>query len=398
MTPMDPTMEHGMQMQGFFGPYSMTRDASGTSWQPDSTPMGGYQVMKGPWMVMTHAFADLVYDDQGGPRGENKLYGPTMGMFMASRSAGPGTLGFRSMLSLDPVTIGKRGYPLLLQTGETADGRTPLIDRQHPHDLFMELSASYSLPFGSSGSVFGYLGYPGEPALGPPAFMHRFSGMTLPEAPITHHWLDSTHITFGVATVGVTWKGWKAEASSFTGRESDESRWNFDQPKFDSYSGRVSFNPSANWALHASVGHLNSPEQLEPGVDVDRYTAGVSYNRPLGSANWQTTASWGRNRKRGESQDGLLLESTWSSGAHHTLFGRGELVNKDELFESGPLAHTAFDVGKLSAGYVYDLAPVGHVGFGLGTLGSVYRIPSELRSTYGSHPVSFMLFVRTAVR
>jgi hypothetical protein len=394
---LDHAMNHGMQMRGFLGPYPMTREASGTSWQPDSTPIGGFHFVKGSWMLMVHAFADIVYDDQGGPRGESKVYGPNMGMLMGSHSAGRGTLGLRTMLSLDPATVGKHGYPLLLQTGETADGRTPLIDRQHPHDLFMELAATYSIPFGG-GSAFGYLGYPGEPALGPPTFMHRFSGTTLPETPIMHHWLDSTHITFGVATIGATWNGWKAEASSFTGREPDESRWNFDKPRFDSYSGRLSFNASKSWALQLSGGHLNSPEQLEPEIDVDRYTAGFSYNRTMGSANWQTSATWGRNRKHGVNQDGVLLESTWWSGASHTVFGRAELVKKAELFGSGPLAHAMFNVGKVSAGYVYDVSAWSHFTFGVGALGSVYRIPGALRATYGDYPVSLMVFVRSVVR
>ena len=36
--------------------------------------------------------------------------------------------------------MGARGYPNLFATGEVANGR-PLVDRQHPHDLFMELAA-----------------------------------------------------------------------------------------------------------------------------------------------------------------------------------------------------------------------------------------------------------------
>src|SRR5262245_45189289 len=198
---------HMEEMLGAFGPYSMTRESSGSSWQPESTPMAGHHLEKGPWTLMLHGIADVVYDRQGGPRGGERVFAPTMGMLMAQRAAAGGTLGLRGMLSLDPAGVGRSGYPLLLQTGESADGRTPLIDRQHPHDLFLELSASYSHAFRGSGSVFAYAGYPGEPALGPPTYMHRFSGMALPETPILHHWLDSTHITFGVATVGLTWKG-----------------------------------------------------------------------------------------------------------------------------------------------------------------------------------------------
>src|SRR5580765_3870890 len=149
-----------------------------------------------------------------------------MGMAMARRTLGPGSLGLRSMISVEPATIGKVGYPLLLQTGETADGRAPLIDRQHPHDFFMELAASYSHRLSEHSSLFAYVGLPGEPALGPPAFMHRFSGEDNPEAPISHHWLDSTHIAFGVVTVGYVLGGLKIEGSVFRGREPDQSRYN----------------------------------------------------------------------------------------------------------------------------------------------------------------------------
>jgi hypothetical protein len=388
----------GHAMTGFFGPYPMSREASGTSWQPESTPMFGYHFTTGSWMLMVHGAADAVYDHQGGDRGETEFYAPTMGMIMAQRPAGRGTFGLRGMLSLDPASVGNTGYTLLLQTGETADGETPLIDRQHPHDFWMELAATYSVPFRDHGSVSAYLGFPGEPALGPPTFMHRLSGLSLPEAPITHHWLDSTHITFGVATLGVTWKGVRLEGSSFTGREPDQHRWNFDKPTFDSYSGRVSVNPSSDLSFQVSAAHLHSPEQLEPDVDVDRYTASAVYNRRLANgANWQTTACWGRNRKEGRSQDGVLLESTWWSGLRHTVFLRAESVEKDELFESEPLRHEVFRVAKLSGGYAYEFSRIGRVGVGIGGLLSLYELPEDLKPAYGDSPVSFMLFLRGMV-
>jgi hypothetical protein len=382
---------HGM-------PPETTRESSGTSWQPDSTPMWGWHLMSGPWMLMVHGGADLVYDDQGGRRGDRDLLAPSMVMLMAQRAAGPGTLLLRGMVSLDPAAVGRRGYPLLLQTGETADGRTPLVDRQHPHDLFMELAARYSLPVGGSGSVSAYVGFPGEPALGPPTYMHRLSGMALPEAPITHHWLDSTHVTFGVATLGVSWKRVKVEASTFTGREPDQDRWGFDAPKLDSYSGRLSLNPTPDLALQLSAAHIKSPEQLEPERDVDRFTASLSYNRRRGAGDWQTTGSWGRNRTAGRSRDGFLLESTWWSGKKHTLAARGEAVEKDELFAAGPLAQAAFHVKKLSAAYVYEVVGRSHWSLGAGGLASLYGLPLELRSAYGSNPVSFMAFLRGNIR
>ena len=186
-TPAMPDMaEHddAKPMRGLLGPYAMSREASGTSWQPQTTPMGGSAPwMTGEWMWMAHGSANLVATDNSGPRGERDTVIQTMGMLMGMRPLGPGTLGVRAMVSLDPWGVGKTGYPLLFQTGETADGRTPLIDRQHPHDLFMELAASYSQPVGESSSAFLYLGLPGEPALGPPTYMHWFSGMDNPEAP-----------------------------------------------------------------------------------------------------------------------------------------------------------------------------------------------------------------------
>src|SRR5689334_6706068 len=162
-----------MPMNGLYGPYPMSREASGTAWQPEAARHEGIHVMRGAWMAMLHGSADLVYDNQGGGRGGDKVFSDNMGMGMAQRTLGPGTLGLRAMLSLEPATIGKEGYPLLLQTGETANGRTPLVDRQHPHDLFIELAGSYGVSSGTR-SLFIYGGLPGEPALGPPAFMHRF--------------------------------------------------------------------------------------------------------------------------------------------------------------------------------------------------------------------------------
>ena len=231
---------HSMEMKGFLGPYAMTREGSGTSWLPDATPHEGVHAMFGDWMVMGHALINGVYDNQGGPRGGSKFFVPGMLMGMVQRDFGNATLGFRAMLSPDPF-MGPRGYPLLLATGETADGKTPLVDRQHPHDLFMELAGTYSRRLSANSSWFVYAGLPGEPALGPSAFMHRTSGMDIPEAPITHHWLDSTHITFGVVTTGLVLDRIKIEASAFRGREPDQHRYDIEAPRLDSFSARVSW-------------------------------------------------------------------------------------------------------------------------------------------------------------
>src|SRR5512141_2581211 len=216
----------------------MSREASGTSWQPDASEHGGVHVMRGPWRIMVHGLLNGVYDHQGGARGDDKSFVSGMFMVMAARPVGDaGTLQLRAMLSPDPL-MGPKGYPLLLATGETADGRTPLVDRQHPHDLFMELSASYSRKLSLDDSVFVYAGLPGEPAFGPPAFMHRLSVMDSPEAPISHHWLDSTHISFGVVTAGFTHDVWKIEASAYNGREPDQHRYDIETGSLDSSAVR----------------------------------------------------------------------------------------------------------------------------------------------------------------
>ena len=233
-------------MHGMYGSYPMGRDATGTSWMPSSTLMPEIHRMEGDWILMMHGYLAGIYDDQRGNRGDRKFFSENMFMFTGQSDFGWGTLGLRSMVCLEPATIGCNGYPLLLQTGETCNGKKPLIDRQHPHDMLMELAGVYTLRFSRENSLFAYFGYPGEPALGPPAYIHRFSAFFNPEAPITHHWLDSTHIVFGVATLGFVHDWLKIDASIFTGREPNQHRWDFDRPRFDSYSARLSIRASAS--------------------------------------------------------------------------------------------------------------------------------------------------------
>ncbi len=386
---------HSASMRGFYGPYGMSREASGTSWQPDTTPLQGVHGSSGSWSTMWHGYINAIYDDQGSQRGDSKTFIQSMLMGMAQRPFAGGTLGLRGMVSLDPL-MGKSGYPLLFQTGETADGRTHLIDRQHPHDLLMELALTYSRPLSTDSSVFAYVGLPGEPALGPSAFMHRYSALDNPEAPLTHHWLDSTHITFGVVTLGYIWRNLKLEGSVFNGREPDQYRYNIETRKLDSASARVTWNPSPNLSMQISHGRLKSPEGLEPDVSIKRTTASASHQYQFGSNTLQSTLAWGRNRKQpGESTDGWLFESALRVGERYTLFGRVERVENGELFqEDEPLHGQVFKVGKLSLGGVYDFASFKHTKVGVGALVSRYAVPDGVRGVYGSDPTSFMVFVR----
>jgi len=325
-------------------------------------------------------------------------------MVMAQREVDASTFGVRAMLSPDPF-MGASGYPLLLATGETADGRTPLVDRQHPHDFFMELAATYSYQFAKTSSVYLYAGLPGDPALGPSAFMHRASGLDIPEAPITHHWLDSIHITFGVVTAGVVFDTVKFEASTFRGREPDQFRYDIESPKFDSYSARASWNPTSELSMQVSWGHITSPEQLAPMVDENRLTASLSYTKLFNAGDvWATTLAWGRKYNLpGNRLDGYLAESELIFKNGITLFGRAERLQNDELLERGEIVtgvmtpQPVFTVGKVSVGGIYDFIRTQNMKIGLGALASRYSMPDALRSEYGD-PTSYMIFARLKIQ
>lgn len=394
-------MDMEMPMHGLLGAYPMSRDASGTSWQPDAVPMDGIHFARGKWMGMLHGYVTAATADTEGPRGGADSYVESMFMAMAQRPLGSGTLGLRAMASLDPWTMGKEGYKLLLQTGETADGHEHLVDRQHPHDALMELAATWSRPVGKDASVFVYAGLPGEPALGPPAFMHRYAASGDPEAPLGHHWLDATHITFGVVTAGWTQGNVKFEASKFNGREPDENRTDIEVRRLDSWSARASWNPGPHWALQASHGHLDSPEQLEPDVAVDRTTASATYHRALPDARgqWQATLAWGRNRKHpGNTTDAWLLESALGWKDAWMFYGRLERTAKDELFDhDSPLAGETFEVSKLTLGAMRDIAHIGNIRFGVGAQFSQHWLPAALDEAYGDDPSGWLLFLRASL-
>ena len=396
---------HMTDMPAAFGPYPMTREASGTAWQPDASPMQGVMRMAGDWTLMGQVILNGVYDDQSGRRGGDKLFASGMVMGMATgKLSRRDTVAFRAMLSPDPF-MGRSGYPLLLAAGETANGRDPLIDRQHPHDLFMELSASYSRRIGADASAFVYAGLPGEPAFGPGSFMHRLSIMDSPEAPITHHWFDSTHITFGVLTAGVVKGGLKVEASRFKGREPDQRRYGIETPKFDSTTVRASWNPTATLSLQASWAQFKSPEQLTPDEDQERWSASAIYTKPIGSQGYlAVTAAWGRRTEieadghRGPALDAYVLEAAVRPDDRWTMFARAERIDTDELLpQSGQVHGPEFTVGKASLGAIRDFRVTPEVKVGVGGLVARSFTPGGLDPAYGGDRTSGMAFVRLRV-
>ena len=396
-----PTSGHGRHemgnMTGAFGSYPMERESSGTAWQPDLSEHVGLMEMSGDWTLMAHGVLNLVYSHQSGPRGDDKAFASGMLMGMARRPLGNGALQLRASMSPDPL-MGPSGYPLLLASGETANGRDRLIDRQHPHDFVMELSASASQNLGRNSSVFLYTALPGEPAFGPSAFMHREAILDSPEAPISHHWLDSTHISFGVITAGLVLDRVKLEVSRFNGREPDQHRWNIETGPLDSTAVRVSWNPTTTLALQGSWGHFTDPEQLEPGVDQKRLSASALYAREI-APGWKlaATLAWGRKTVEDHNDDAFATEASLKHDAW-TLFGRAEMTENRELVagvENGP----AYRVGKVSLGTVRDFRIAEHLSIGVGGLLAVNFVPSELAPLYGgNNPTGAMGFVRLKLR
>lgn len=382
----------------------MDRMGSGTTWVPDAAPIPSlYFSAPGHWDITGHGFAFLQYDKQGGPRGAQQLGSLNWLMLMASHTLAGGRVQARTMLSLDAVTVTPHGYPLLLQSGEAYDGE-PLHDRQHPHDLFMELSALYEKPITRAVGVMLYAAPSGEPALGPVAFMHRPSAMDNPTAPITHHWADATHISFGVLSAGLFTHTLKLEGSVFNGRDPDQYRFDFDPIRLDSYSGRLTYTPTMQWSFTTGFGYLKSPEALHPAESMHRLTASALQGVPLGGdGQWSSSLIYGANSHstRPGLSHSLLIESEALLDAHNTVFTRAEFVQKTaedlalDTPQYGLATNRSFNVGELSLGYIRDFARFGAGTLGLGAMGTLNVVPSALDAAYGSRtPLGALVFLR----
>ena len=366
---------------------------SGTAWQPASVPAYEWMWMTSGWELMGHGVIFVDYNQQADPRGAGKAESVNWGMLMEQHNWGGGTILFRQMFSAESLTSPHPGFPELFQTGETYHGQQ-LVDHQHPHNVFAEVSALYTLPLTKKLSWELYGGPSAEPALGPVAYLHRASAQELPMAPLSHHLQESTHTSFGVVTTGFVIDRVKLEASAFNGREPNEQRWSIQLAPLDSWSGRASVAPSRNWTAQYSVGRLEHPEALEPGSQW-RQTASVEYNRPIARGNWATSAVWGRVHKiaTGVTLNSYLLESTLNFHERNYAFSRLELVDKDELFPQASV-HPAYRIGAYTFGGVRDLIQDHAWNLGLGADVTFDSKPVVLDATYGSHPVSFQVFLR----
>jgi hypothetical protein len=380
----------------------MNRNGSGTGWLPDSSPMYGYMKHTNDWMLMMHGSLFLRYNNQDfsgkGDRGDKDFDAPNWFMLMGQKKIKKnGLFHFNVMLSLDPITQGGRGYPLLYQTGESFEDK-PLVDRQHPHDFISELSVSYAHALSPKADLFIYAGYPGEPALGPVTFMHRPSSLDNPNSPISHHWVDATHITFGVVTAGVRVGKMKLEASSFTGREPNENRYSFDKPRFDSWSSRLSCNPTSDLALQVSHGYVKSPEEAHPDENIYKTTASAIYSKKLpGNSMINATALWGMNKQKDHDGENAALAEALFRKNRAAIYTRYEFTEKsaEELvLNDGFDEHDIFNVHALTIGANYDILKIGKLNLAGGGQWSIYGSPSSLNDIYGKNPMSFQLYLR----
>lgn len=396
------TEKDSMKMTSFFTPnLPMSRDGSGTSWQPDANPMWMHMIVKGATSLMVHGSLFLRYTSQDitneSNRGGSHLDAPNMVMFMLSQKLNDSNLiSVLTMFSFDPITVGESGYPLLFQTGESYKG-IPLVDKQHPHDFFAGIALNYTHSFTKDLDINTYFGYPGEPALGPVVFMHRLSAMNNPDAPLGHHWQDATHITFGVGTLGFRYKKVKVEGSVFTGREPDENRYNFDRPKMNSYSYRISANLNKNISLQFSQGFIKSPEELFPNNNSTRTTASVIHTRQLKEDNFISSALvWGVNHSsEGGNLNSVLIESNLQLNPI-TVYARYELIQKD-AHELQLLQYTdnpTFLINALSLGLnkIVLRHKVGNVS--IGVQGTINFPDNDLTAIYGNYPLGGQLYFK----
>lgn len=379
----------------------MSRNGSGTGWNPDAVPMYMWMKQKGQTSWMFHGNIVLRYTSQdifsSGTRGGSAFSAPNWFMVMMNRKTGKrGLFNATAMLSLDRLTDGGNGYPLLFQSGETYKGK-PLVDRQHPHDLFSALSVGYTYRVSKQVDIFAYLGYPGEPALGAPAFMHRVSSMNNPDAPLGHHWQDATHITFGTGTLGLRYGQLKLEGSVFTGREPDEERFGFDKARFDSYSYRLSWNPSASWALQFSQGFIQSPEASSPAKNINRTTASVLFARPTSRTDHLSAAAiWGFNKQDATHKEhSFLLEGNYQY-RKNAFYSRYEWVQKspEELLLPDEYPHGNNNIHAVTAGYNRSLGAWKGIELLAGTQMTWYGANRLLDPLYGQRPLSAQVYVQ----
>jgi hypothetical protein len=386
------------------GIVNLSRAVSGTAWQPGAAAQPGHHVTAGAWNLMLHGTAFIQYNRQFGVRAAEQLGSTNWLMLMADRAAGTGMLRLRAMASADVLTVTARGYPQLLQAAQPYHGQT-VTDRQHPHELLMELSASFDQPLDDNAGFSFYVAPVGEPALGPVSFSHRPSAASEPGAPLGHHNQDFTHTSFGVATLGLFTRSLKIEGSLFNGWHPDDERTGFDRIRLNSAAGRISMSPSPRWVMAAWYGHLAASTGTHAHAAVDRIGASLLYTLPRGNGSeWSTALIYGADLAAGGAPPlhTVLLETRVALGQANVLFGRVEALRRSagDLALTGSVSRTV-RIGAVSAGYSRTLPALhlmGPLEAAAGARGTINLVPGELDRFYGTTPLGGIVYLQLRFR
>jgi len=409
---MDMSAMPGMDMSSMtMAPSSalLMEESSGTSVQPRGWAMPMVMTQTGGWQLSWMGQAFVVDTQQSHvntpagdiQRGGDKVYSTNWGMLGAQHALAGGMVMLRSMLSLEPVTITNRQYPELFQFGETAYGQ-PIVDGQHPHNLFMEIGTQYAHAVGKT--VFNvYYAPVGDPALGPTAYPHRASAAELPQATLGHHYEDSTHIADNVVTAEAAWHRVHIEAGGFYGREPGEDRWNFGFGPMDSWTGRLTWLPARNWQAQVSSGRLHHPEADSAG-DEERTTASVEY----ASGERAGSIIWGRDYKTAGhyAVNAITAEGALPIAKKNFLTGRYEWSQRDELFAAQPAVEITlpryFDIAAYTVGYTRGVGRWHDADFGVGANATAYGMGQDdrnaLANIYGNHPWGVSMYLRVRLK
>jgi hypothetical protein len=350
------------------------------------------------WLVMFHGFAFLTFNRQSGPSGGQDFESQNHFMLAALHRLWGGKLSLLGTFSLEPATVPQAGSYELFQRGETYNG-VLLVDRQHPHDLFIQLAAQWEKALSDSLRLRFYLAPVGEPALGPIPYPHRLSAAAMPQAPLSHHNQDSTHITYDVITAAADVGVVTLEGSVFHGAEPDENRWNMQAGALDSYSGRLTLSLLPELRVQLSAGHLENPEAIEPGNQT-RYVGALYWQRPTPGGYVAVSLISGLNETEEGREWGSLVEGTWKFGGANAVFGRIEAVDRD-LYElthktqrPEGVPHVRTRVWAATLGASRDVPLFRGVETSLGAEATLYHFTSRLDTVYDATPFGFQAFLR----
>ena len=368
---------HGA-LGGALGPYPLNRESSGTAWQPDSSGHSGLMGSGGEWTLMGHGVLNLVYDHQGGRRGDDKAFASGMLMGMARRPLGNGTLQLKAMVSPDPL-MGKSGYPLLLASGETANGE------DHLSTASTRMTSSWSCrrrcrrPSGRRAVS----------SCTPGCRASRRSGrrrssreaiLESPEAPIsTMARFDAHQLWRGDGGRGVSTGSSLSLAGSTAA--SPTSTAGTSRPASSIRPPRGCRGTRPIRCRCKAAGRFIEPEQLEPGVDQSRWSASALFARDI-APEWKLagTLAWGRKSVKHHGEwlnDDAMSPRPRSSTALDDVRAWRDDRNRELVEGEGDEEHgTAHRVGKISAGAVRDFRLAKHLSLGVGGLAAKLRARS----------------------